>query len=731
MVELLSPAGNKDNLITAIKHGANAVYLGLKDFSARKPCANFDFDELKWSVAYAKTFNVKVYLTVNTIIKDEELVDFVNSVIKAYNLGVDAFILQDMFLGKVIKKYLPNAELHLSTQAGVCNVLGAEIAKEYGFSRVILARETKLEDIKEICKIIDTEVFVQGALCSSFSGHCYFSSVVGGNSGNRGNCKQPCRKKYSILGNNTKITGYSISLSDLCLSDKIDYLINLGIKSFKIEGRLRSREYVAFATGYYRSIIDKKERHDLKKGLITTFNRGDYTEGLAFSQKSNFISRDIQSNKGLKVGVVGKIVNDTLYFKDYYNFEDGDAFKIIRNNKEVGNATVINRNNKLQIVFKGNVKVGDDINITKDVSLITKINDDNLYKEIFVEATIKPNSKIILKCQDVVLESQNVIEAALKTPTSNEEIRNNFNKVDVYPYKVNLTLNYDNDCFVPKSVLNNLRAELYYKLFYKNIKNVDTIAKYEDFSIFKSNKNSQLKNQKTAIVSRYIELDDSYTDVIYMPQNYNNIENLNYQNKRIWLYMPPCLSYKGIAIIDKIISKFYGVYVQGYYGLEYAFKNNLKVFAGLGLNVFNTISYGILNNIPNVERIALSKELSYNEIASFSPDAFVLNKGAIEIMDLIYCPFNKDCNNCNKGSLYALNDDFGRTFPLLRYEVDSCYFKVYNLDILLGKNFNNQIHNFVSLSNEYAKILQKDNINDIKSVIKNHTQGILNKGILW
>ena len=106
----------------------------------------------------------------------------------------------------------------------------------------------------------------------------------------------------------------------MCLSDKIDYLINLGIKSFKIEGRLRSREYVAFATGYYRSIIDKKERLDLKKGLITTFNRGDYTEGLAFSQKSNFISRDIQSNKGLKVGVVGKIVNDTLYFKDYYNF---------------------------------------------------------------------------------------------------------------------------------------------------------------------------------------------------------------------------------------------------------------------------------------------------------------------------------------------------------------------------------------------------------------------------
>ena len=299
MVELLAPAGNKENLITAIKHGANAVYLGLKDFSARKPCENFDFDELKWSVAYAKTFNVKVYLTVNTIIKDNELVDFINSIIKAYNLGVDAFILQDMFLGKVIKHYLKNAELHLSTQAGVCNVYGAKLAKKYGFSRVILARETKLEDIKEICKIIDTEVFIQGALCSSFSGHCYFSSIVGGNSGNRGNCKQPCRKKYSISGNNLTKTGYSISLSDLCLSKRVEFLQSIGVKSFKIEGRLRSREYVAFATGYYRSVLDKKERLDYLKGLITTFNRGDYTEGLAFLQKGDYL---ISCSKLSKIG---------------------------------------------------------------------------------------------------------------------------------------------------------------------------------------------------------------------------------------------------------------------------------------------------------------------------------------------------------------------------------------------------------------------------------------------
>ena len=317
MVELLSPAGNKENLITAIKYGANAVYLGLKDFSARKAGENFDDETLKWSVAYAKTFNVKVYVAVNTIIKDSELVNFISSIINAYNLGVDAFILQDIFLGKVIKHYLPNAELHLSTQAGVCNEYGAKLALKYGFSRVILARETTLEDIAKISKIIETEVFVQGALCSSFSGHCYFSSLVGGMSGNRGNCKQPCRKLYKILGNNTEEKGYSISLADLCLKDKLSTLIKAGVKSFKIEGRLRSKEYVASSTGLYRSILDGKERVDLYKALKTTFNRGDYTEGLAFLQKDNFISNKIQSNKGLKVGIVGKVIGDSILFKDY------------------------------------------------------------------------------------------------------------------------------------------------------------------------------------------------------------------------------------------------------------------------------------------------------------------------------------------------------------------------------------------------------------------------------
>ena len=237
MVEILAPCGNLKNLICAVNSGADAVYLGLDAFSARKNAQNFSKEELKYAVSYCNQFNVKVYLTLNTLIKDSEMDDFFNTVKFALDVGVHSIIIQDVFLGKVIKEIFPSAVLHLSTQAGVCNVYGAKQAKKFGFSRVILARETAFEDICEISKIIETEIFIQGALCTSFSGHCYFSSFVGANSGNRGLCKQPCRKECVYYSQNKKITsGFSLSLADLSVGEDIFKYIKAGVKSFKIEG---------------------------------------------------------------------------------------------------------------------------------------------------------------------------------------------------------------------------------------------------------------------------------------------------------------------------------------------------------------------------------------------------------------------------------------------------------------------------------------------------------------
>ena len=196
--EILAPAGNRECAFASLNAGADAIYLGLEEFSARQSAENFNAESLKEICAYAHLLGARVYVCLNTLVKDEEADAFFSCAVGAWNAGADALLIQDIFLGKLLKESYPEMVLHLSTQGGCCNEYGALLAKDYGFSRVVLARETPLKEIEKISAIIETEAFVQGALCSCFSGQCYFSSFAGNNSGNRGRCKQPCRKRYSI-----------------------------------------------------------------------------------------------------------------------------------------------------------------------------------------------------------------------------------------------------------------------------------------------------------------------------------------------------------------------------------------------------------------------------------------------------------------------------------------------------------------------------------------------------
>lgn len=688
MCEILAPAGSKENLISAVSAGADAVYLGLTDFSARKTAENFTLDNLKFAVAYAKTFGVKVYVTVNTLIKDCEVDRLLNDINIAYSYGVDAFILQDVFLGEYVKKIMPDITLHLSTQAGVCNVYGAKLAKKCGFSRVILARETKVEDIKAIAEIIETEVFIQGALCTCFSGHCYFSSFIGGNSGNRGLCKQPCRKEYSIERNGEKLKeGYLISLSDLSVRKDISYLKSLGVKSFKIEGRLRSKEYVYSAVKYYRELLNGNDDINLYNALKVAFNRGNYTKGLAFGQEKDFISDKIQNNVGLFVGKVKKTYKDEIFVDLNFDLTEGDSFKIIRNGFEVGNATVINVDGKLKIKFKGNVFVGDSVHLTKKSDLYNLLRVGELKKDIVVDVYLKCGEKLKFSCGDVEVESDTEVDKALNSPISRQDVILCLNKTDIYPYNVKTNfISFDENCFVVKSLLNKLRVALYDKLFYGKIfKNAYNIAKYE------INYNSVIpfENANTVIVSNDKISLAGYLDVIYFPYNYSNVSLLN-TDKRVWLYLPAYLSGKDLEIIDKIVDKFYGVYGDGVWALEYAKAKGLRLFAGVGCNVFNKIdvSYLINNEVTNV---AVSKELSLNEIKSLNYPVFVLNNGLIEVMDLIYCPFSKNCKKCDINEEFLLKDKENREFKVKKYIISECRFKVYNNATLISVNGVNSI----------------------------------------
>ena len=256
MLEILAPAGTLECANAAIDNGANAVYLGLSAFSARQGAGNFDEASFRAIVRKAHFCGAKIYVAMNTVVKDGEIEDFFRSLLFAWNEGADGIIMQDVFLGRLVHERYPEIVLHLSTQAGVCTLDGARLAKEYGFSRVILARETPLDEIRKIAAYMETEVFVQGALCTCFSGQCYFSSFAGGNSGNRGRCKQPCRKLYAYdRGGNTE-KNYALSLSDLCVGEDIQKLIEAGVVSFKIEGRAKAAYYAAVTTNAYRTAVN-------------------------------------------------------------------------------------------------------------------------------------------------------------------------------------------------------------------------------------------------------------------------------------------------------------------------------------------------------------------------------------------------------------------------------------------------------------------------------------------
>ena len=291
MLEILAPAGNLECALAAINSGADAVYLGLaSSFSARQGADNFDAEAFREIIRRAHLFGKKVYVAMNNVVKtsNDEINSFIKDLLFAWEEGADAIILQDAFLAKRIHEAYPEMVLHMSTQAGICNIEGAKFAKECGFSRVILARETPLSEIKEIASFIETEVFVQGALCTCFSGQCYFSSFAGGNSGNRGRCKQPCRKLYSYNRKGHEEKSYALSLSDLCVGEYIEKLIDIGVASFKIEGRMRRAEYVAAAVNQLKKALNDEDVDN------DAFEEG--TEG-----KSEQIVRPMQGNSNYVV----------------------------------------------------------------------------------------------------------------------------------------------------------------------------------------------------------------------------------------------------------------------------------------------------------------------------------------------------------------------------------------------------------------------------------------------
>ncbi|MDE6667735.1 MAG: U32 family peptidase [Clostridia bacterium] len=717
MTEILAPAGDKNSALAAVNAGANAIYLGLKEYSARSSAENFDYENFEEISKYCHAFGVKVYVAMNTLVKDGELKNFISSAVTAWNKGADALIISDIFLGKFLKENCPEIILHLSTQAGVCNAYGARLAKKYGFSRVILARETAIEDIEEIAKIIETEVFVQGALCTCFSGQCYLSSFAGGNSGNRGKCKQPCRKKYSIDREGFEDSAYRLSLSDLSVGENIDRLVGVGVASFKIEGRMRRPEYVSAAVKYYKNLLKNVENSAALSDLKRTFNRGNYTKGLAFGQDKSFISSQVQGHIGEFVGII-KVENGKFICQSRQKFSKGDGFKILRGGKEVGGAIYLGEaKNGFILSSKARLKNGDKAFITTDTALNARLLSTDKNIPINVEINLFAGKKAQVFINGNAFTGETALECAQSRPITVEEIQKAFKKVDKYPFEVRFGAINTDGVFMPASELNALRRTVYAK-FYDNLTatNRKVITPNCVFS-----QKSSVKNVKIAAICTnfsnitadigILKLNDFYADISALVRNFKGEK---------YLFLPPYLTGKEIEKVKDIVKGFDGIYCDGIYGIELASELDKPLFAGTGFNISNRADI----EMCKAKYIALSKELTASEAADITAEnSFYLTAGDIKVMDLIYCPFEKRCATCDKRENYTLTDENGRKFPLRRYKTGACRFELYNCASLAASTPTGTLLD-CTLQSEPQKIIEIcKNDKALREYFKNYTRG--------
>ena len=734
-MEILAPAGSTDCALAAIQNGADAVYLGLNAFSARQSAENFDEAAFRTVLARAHFCGVKVYVAMNTIVKNEELELFIQTLLSAWNEGADAIILQDPFLGKYVHEQYPEVVLHLSTQAGVCTLEGAKFAKECGFSRVILARETPLNTIRQIAEFMETEVFVQGALCTCFSGQCYFSSFAGGNSGNRGRCKQPCRKLYAYDRNGNTEKNYALSLSDLCVGEDVQKLIEAGVVSFKIEGRMRRAEYVAAAVRYYRALLDNVGNQELAlSDLKRAYNRGNYTRGLAFGQDKRFLSTAIQGHLGEKVGTV-KVVNGKYCVESRFTPVSGDAFKILRDGKEVGGAVFYKQEGRSFILqSKLRLKNGDGVFVTTDTASSARVLNGERRGRLSISLSFCEGALPVMEGSGVTVYGETPLQSAQNRALTVAELKECFLKTDGLPIEVSFEkVDVQGNIFIPKSALNALRRTFYAALTEK-IANGNNV-KYAYTPIERYAQSGT--NRKTAVISN--DFTGIAPDIaVYKPSDLQAPLPKSFTEGKFekYLYYSAFFTDKDVAALRLKLQEtsIDGIYAENYGGITFAKENGVKVFAGTGFHLINGLSVHTLLSFDYVSYYALSKEGNSAELKDLTgSQAFALSSGNIKIMDLCYCPFGKTCAVCDKRERYTLTDEHGRNFPVRRYLASdgACRFEVYNCAELVGLGVDNagQLLDLTMEADKVNAYAAKNDEEKQKEIYRQYTSGHYKRGV--
>ena len=604
--EILAPAGSSESVKAAVRCGADAVYLGLKTLSARRGAENFTPEDLKKAVEYCHKHSVGVHLALNTLVSDGELYEAQKAVETACACGVDAIIVQDLGLARLIRQFAPDMPLHASTQTSVQTPAGVKRLAKLGFSRVVLPRELSKEEIARIAESshLEIECFVHGALCMSVSGQCFLSAMLGSRSGNRGACAQPCRLPFCADCG----TGHDLSLKDLSLIDHIREMTELGVSSFKIEGRMKRPEYVAAAVTACRDAVDGKTDEEIREDLKSIFSRTGFTDGYYAG----------------KLGV--------------------SMFGIRRKEDVVAAAPTLKRLEKLYEKETGDVKIDFAFTAVRDenISLAARSNGIN----VFVESDQKPQ------------EAQN-------KATDIRSVENQLRKcggTQYVPGEIDIAL--DDRIFVPVSEINRLRREAMAQLDKKYMPQPKGFAA-------QSIKITPHRSGKRELICRFSDVNtipenwDGIGQIIVPLGEERKVK----RSSRVSVEVPRGVFSNDARILQKLMAaKEYGItqaWAGTLDGLALIAKAGLIANASFGSNVFNSLTVEALEAM-GVHKILLSAELTLSQIQAIGGKAprGVFAYGRLPLMLTRNCPQRngKTCTECKQTGV--LTDRRGTRFPI-------------------------------------------------------------------
>ncbi|AOY76391.1 DUF3656 domain-containing U32 family peptidase [Clostridium formicaceticum] len=732
-VELLAPAGSYEALMAAIQNGADAVYLGGHAFSARAYAFNFDKETMEKAIDYAHIRGVKIYVTINTLIKDAEISALMAYVSELYCMGVDAVIVQDLGVVRMIRSLFSDLEIHCSTQMTLHNSVGIQLLKEMGIRRVVVARELSLEAIKTIHENTDMEleVFVHGALCYAYSGQCLMSSIIGGRSGNRGRCAQPCRKQYEVVSlyreetRGKKTSSFYLSTRDLNTLESIGEIIESGATSFKIEGRMKKPQYVASIVRAYRKAIDdylenRKGFNDTStlKEITQMFNR-KFTKGYILGSASKEIL-NIQkpNNRGLPLGKVdfydeGK---KRLKMKLIEDLQQGDGIEIYKRNSIGGIVNKMYLQNKLvhkakagevvEIQIEGSIKKGDmvyktlDLQLSKDLEKTYGSTVENKKVSLWGELKVQLAKPLKLYIWDdegntVYKESKEIVEVAEKVVLTKEKIIESLSKLGNTPFQLQeIKVEVEENTAISISTINKLRRDSIEDLMNIRKNKYKRPQQPINYSLVPSL--TLAETVEKATLPKLAVKVDTLEQLQYVLQEkvdrvyYGNLQDLQEaikvcyaKNVEIFFRSPSIIKDEENKVLQTKLKKYnFNGILAGELGMIDFAKNTLQlpIIADTTLNIMNSSTIAFLQE-RGLQGVTLSSELDLKSIKALKVnqklEVEALIYGKLVIMTTKTCPLAGDhqcqdmCSTCRKKPFdyhWGLKDDKQAVFPFTKDE---------------------------------------------------------------